>query len=122
LNLSRTLTNRLFHLAQNDASKEMSGIIGAADGVARVCLTLKSGEGTGVSELLQQLEFQGLKPFATFSLSQDLTNTPARPEALALPSLPHLVIGQRTQGVLEIDAYIDTPEGWMPIEVRLPEH
>jgi hypothetical protein len=70
---------------------------------------------------MAQLQAEGLAPFATFALAENLSAAPERPHHLALPSLPHLVIGSRIKGVLEIDAYLEGPSGWSTLELRLPE-
>ena len=119
MQLSRDLTNRLFQLAQSPAPTALSGFVSAEGGIANACFTL-SADGDA-RQLLQEIHDQGLTPYATFAIAPDLHQPPTRPEALSLPSLPHLLIGSRIKGVLEIDAFIETPEGWSPIELRLPK-
>ena len=121
MDLPRELTNQLFHLAQSKAASAMFGIIGADGGIPRACFPLSGPTSGEASQLIAHLQASGLAPYATFSLSEDLSAPPERPGHFALPSLPHLVIGTRTKGVLEIDAYLESPSGWSPVELRLPE-
>ena len=119
MNLPREIVQHLFHLVQSQPAA--FGLIGAVDGVARACFPLAAHRGMTMVDLVQEMEAQGLKPFATFAVSGELPLIPERPEGLALPALPHLMIGQRTQGVLEIDAYLEGPSGWTSVELRLPK-
>jgi hypothetical protein len=121
MDLSRELTNRLFHLAQTQKEPPFFGLIGAESGVPRGCFPLTEAPHGNASELMAQLQERGLTPYATFALAEDLSAPPERPKDFALPSLPHLVIGTRTKGVLEIDAYLEGPSGWTVVELRLPE-
>jgi len=121
MDLSRELTNRLFHLAQTRTQSPCFGVIGAESGVARACLPLDEAPDGNPFTLMARLQERGLTPYATFALAEDLSAAPERPKGLALPSVPHLVIGTRTKGVLEIDAYLEGPSGWSTVELRLPE-
>lgn len=121
MDLPRELTNQLFHLAQTSAGSLSYGVIGAANGKPRACFSLNEATESEATQLMAQLRAEGLAPFATFVLAEDLSAPPERPHNLALPSLPHLVIGSRIKGVLEIDAYLEGPSGWSSLELRLPE-
>lgn len=121
MDLPRELTNHLFHLAQTTTDSRSFGVIGAENGIPRACLSLNDAPEGSASQLMTQLQARGLAPFATFALADDLSAPPERPQPLSLPSLPHLVIGSRIKGVLEIDAYLEGPSGWSAIELRLPE-
>lgn len=119
MQLSRSLTNHLFHLAQSSTLPGFTGIIAGECGVAKACFTHSAGRNP--SDILQEIEAQGLTPFATFSGTEDLNSPPDRPQLLALPSLPHFSIGSRIKGVIEIEAYVETPSGWLQVELRFPE-
>lgn len=121
MDLPRELTNRLFQLAQNPGQKSLFGVIGAAGGVPSACIPLDVTNPEDVASLMARFQEEGLKPFATFALNEDLSGPPDRPNDLGLPSLPHLMIGTRIKGVLEMDAYVDGPSGWTSIELRLPD-
>jgi len=121
MNLTRELTNQLFHLAQVRTGPPSYGVIGAESGTPRACFPLSGATVGDAIELMAQLQAEGLSPFATFALAEDLSAHPERPDHLALPSLPHLVIGSRIKGVLEIDAYVEGPSGWSAVELRLPQ-
>lgn len=121
MDLPRELTNHLFHLAQAGDAVPLFGVIGAEGGVPRACFPLNEAPQGDASALMGQLQERGLSPYATFALTGDLSAPPDRPKDFALPSLPHLVIGTRIKGVLEIDAYLEGPSGWSPVELRLPD-
>ncbi|MEY4685209.1 MAG: hypothetical protein RLZ25_1668 [Pseudomonadota bacterium] len=121
MELTRELTNHLFHLAQTRTQSQSFGIIGAQGGIPRACFSLNENPEGHANQIMAQLQAEGLAPFATFALAEDLSAPPERPQPLALPSLPHLVIGTRVKGVLEIDAYLEGPTGWSAVELRLPE-
>ena len=111
MDLPREMTNQLFHLAQTRTGAPIYGLIGAVSGTPRVCFPLNQPTEGEAIELMAQLQAEGLAPFATFALAEDLSS----------PSLPHLVVGSRIKGVLEIDAYLEGPLGWSTVELRLPE-
>lgn len=121
MDLPRDMTNQLFHLAQTRTGVPTYGLIGAVSGTPRACFPLNKATEGEAAELMAQLQAEGLAPFATFALAEDLSSPPQRPQSLALPSLPHLVVGSRIKGVLEIDAYLEGPLGWSTVELRLPE-
>lgn len=121
MDLPRELTNHLFHLAQTRTQSPSFGLIGAQSGVPCVCFSLNAAPEDEAGLVMAELQARGLAPFATFALAEDLSAAPERPQRLALPSLPHLVIGTRTKGVLAIDAYLEGPSGWSAVELRLSE-
>ena len=121
MDLPRDMTNQLFHLAQTRTGTPTYGLIGAVSGTPRACFPLNKATECEAAELMAQFQAEGLALFATFALAEDLSSPPQRPQSLALPSLPHLVVGSRIKGVLEIDAYLEGPLGWSMVELRLPE-
>ena len=88
MNLTRELTNQLFHLAQVRTGPPSYGVIGAESGTPRACFPLSGATVGDAIELMAQLQAEGLSPFATFALAEDLSAHPERPDHLALPSLP----------------------------------